>query len=225
MIVARAAFLSLAALALAACGGSDGSAPSASESAAASDILLPDDMIIGAADAPVTIIEYASVTCPHCATFHSRVYPTIKSEYVDTGKVRFVFREFPTAPANLAMAGFVMARCVAERAGEEREGEAYFGVVGALFASQSSWLYGENADPRGEFLKVAGEAGLSEAELETCLSNQETVETIGAIIEDGRTTYDITGTPSFVVDGQLVKNLRTEEDFKKTIEERLAAAS
>lgn len=222
MIAIRSAALLaiFAATTLAACsgGGETGSAPSSSEQAA----LLPADMAVGSPDAPVTIVEYASITCPHCATFHARVYPDIKEKYVDTGKVRFVFREFPTAPANLAMAGFVMARCIAERT-PAREGEAYFGVVGSLFGSQGQWLYGDNPDPKGEFLKIAGEAGLSEADLNACLSNEETVDTISEIIEHGRTAYDITGTPSFVMDGVLRKDLRTAADFEKAIEERLSA--
>ena len=220
MIAIRSAALSalFAATALAACsGGSDsGSAPTTAESAP----LLAADMAIGSPDAPITIVEYASVTCPHCATFHARIFPDIKEKYVDTGKVRFVFREFPTAPANLAMAGFVMARCIADRT-PEREGEAYFGVVGPLFGTQ--WLYGDDRDPKAEFLKIAGEAGMSEADLNTCLSNEETVDTISEVIEHGRTTYDITGTPSFVMDGVLRKDLRTAADFEKAIEERLAA--
>ncbi len=222
MIAIRSAALSalFAATALAACsgGGDSGSAPTTGEQA----ILLEADMAIGSPDAPITIVEYASVTCPHCATFHARIFPDIKEKYVDTGKVRFVFREFPTAPANLAMAGFVMARCIADRT-PEREGEAYFGVVGSLFGTQGQWLYGDNPDPKAEFLKIAGEAGMSEADLNACLSNEETVDTISEVIEHGRTTYDITGTPSFVMDGVLRKDLRTAADFEKAIEERLAA--
>lgn len=222
MIAIRSAAFSalFAATALVACsgGGDGGSAPTTGDQA----VLLEADMVIGSPDAPITIVEYASVTCPHCATFHARIFPDIKEKYVDTGKVRFVFREFPTAPANLAMAGFVMARCIADRT-PEREGEAYFGVVGSLFGTQGQWLYGDNPNPKSEFLKIAGEAGLSEADLNTCLSNEETVDTISEVIEHGRTTYDITGTPSFVMDGVLRKDLRTAADFEKAIEERLAA--
>lgn len=228
MIERRSFRLTLSVLAVcvaaASCSGGDDSGGSGETIATRNnqELLTAADMMIGAPDAPVTIIEYASVTCPGCAAFHTRIFPIIKEKYIDTGKVRFVFREFPTPPANLSMAGFVMARCIADRS-PEKAGEAYFGVVGTLFHSQGQWLYGDNPSPKDEFLKIAGEAGMTEVDLNACLSDEENVDTISEIIETGRTKYEITGTPSFVIDGVKRQDVRALNDFEKVIEERLAA--
>jgi protein-disulfide isomerase len=88
------------------------------------------DKVLGSATAPVTIVEYASVTCPHCASFHSQTYPKLKEKYIDTGKVRLVFREFPTGPVNASIAGFMLARC---------SGDKYFPMIDAMFEQQQVW--------------------------------------------------------------------------------------
>ena len=118
------------------------------------------DMSVGAGeDAKVTVVEYASVTCGHCAVWNEEVWPEIKTKYVDNNKIRFVFREFPTPPQDIAVAGFLIARC----AGEER----YFDVVHTLLASQAEM----QADPRATLFRVGNGAGLSNSQIEQCLTD------------------------------------------------------
>ncbi|MBE0688789.1 MAG: DsbA family protein, partial [Anaerolineae bacterium] len=128
---------------------------------------LPDK-VFGPDDAPVTIIEYASLTCPHCRTFHVNVWPGLKEKYVDTGKVRFIMREFPFDPR--AEAGFMLARCSDER---------YFAMVDVLFQQQRSWAGAENA--REALLQIARLAGFSQESFEACLTDQKLLEDVRAV--------------------------------------------
>ncbi len=173
------------------------------------------DMVIGSPDAKVTVIEYASLTCPHCATFHETIFPALKEKYVDTGRVKFIFREFPTPPAEFSYIGSVLARCAAEKNGSD----AYFAVIGALFRTQRTWIFGDN--PKAELLKVAGQVGMDEATFDACLKRQDLIDAINKRVEEGAEKYSITGTPSFVIDGEKV-TAHTEEDFEKILDEKLA---
>ena len=208
------------ALAMAACSGasSDEPAATASDDTGVEKIANKTgalaDMTLGADDAPITVIEYASLTCPHCATFHETIFPEIKRDYVDTGKVRFVFREFPTAPANLAVAGSMVARCAADKGGAD----AYFLVLGALFKTQRTWLRSD--DPRGELMKVATQAGMDEAAFDSCIQRQELLDLINDTITEGRDKYQIASTPSFVINGD-VRHPNSAEDFAKILDEVL----
>ncbi|MEM9014662.1 MAG: DsbA family protein [Pseudomonadota bacterium] len=177
------------------------------------------DMAVGPDDAPVTVIEYASITCPHCATFHEDVYPTIKKDYVDTGKVRFVFREFPTAPANLAVAGSMLARCTADKGDQTN----YFVLLDALFKTQMTWMRSDS--PRDELLKIAGQAGMDETAFDACLNRSELVDLINENVQDARSRYDIASTPSFVING-VVRRPSTSrpEEFAKILDEALEEA-
>ena len=152
------------------------------------------DMAKGAAEgAKVTVIEYASVTCGACAAWQSQVWPEFKTKYVDTNQVRFVFREFPTPPQPVAVAGFLMARC----AGPEN----YFPVVEELLASQAE-MFGP-AGPRPVLLRVANGVGLSEEQFQACVTDEAAIaamdERIKAAVDTG-----ISGTPTFIVNGQTV---------------------
>ena len=152
------------------------------------------DMSLGApVGARVTVIEYASVTCSHCARWHADVWPEFKARYVDTGKVRYVFREFPTAPVDVATAGFMLARC----AGSDR----YFEVIEALMSRQNEML--SAALPRTVLLDVAAGAGLSEAQFQTCLSDTAAVARIDARVRAGLAA-GVDGTPSFFLNGKPV---------------------
>ena len=222
----RTAVISSAALiGLSACGGADSNAD-ASETAASAPaekvsnaaIGALADMAIGNPDATVTVIEYASLTCPHCATFHEDVYPEIKERYVDTGKVRFIFREFPTAPANLSVAGSMVARCAADKGGQD----AYFLVLGSLFKTQKTWVLSDN--PRDELLKVALQAGLSEEDFDACITRQELLDLINENVTEGREKYEINSTPSFVINGTR-RNFSKTEDFAKALDEALEKAA
>lgn len=157
------------------------------------------DMTIGDANAPVTFIEYASLTCPHCARFHEEVLPLLKADYVDTGKVQFVYREvyFNQRPALWAA---MVARC----GGEMR----YFAIVDMLFKKQREWLASSNpVDIVNGLRKVGKSAGLSDAELDTCLQDAALAEAMVANYQKNMEEYEITGTPSMVIDGTLYSNM------------------
>lgn len=210
-------------LLLAACGGASSSDKASAPETKPGDQLTVEskkgsDMVMGSVDAPVTVVEYASVTCPHCAAFHETVFPEIKEKYIDTGKVKFIFREFPTPPAEFSYIGSVLARCAAEKNGSD----AYFAVVGTLFRTQRTWIFGDN--PKAELLKVAGQVGMDEAAFDACLKRQDLIDQINARVEEGSEKYSITGTPSFIVNGEKA-TARTTEDFEKLLDEKLAKAA
>ncbi|GGY42129.1 DsbA family protein [Parvularcula lutaonensis] len=217
----RLALIAAGSAVLAACGGGDDAASDAAEETAApaaetsaeapaetaaaqpQTIAAPEgsmaaeEMVIGDPDAPLTVIEYASVTCPGCAAFHERVFPTIKEEFVDTGKVKFVYREFPTPPERLAFAGFILARCAATNAGPE----AYYGMVDALYKRQQSWVRGPNT---GEELRnIAAQAGLAGEQFDQCFQREDIRDAIIENVEMGREA-GLRGTPSFIIDGKQV---------------------
>lgn len=219
---ALAAFL---AFTLAACGGansSDADGETANDTPAA-DVDVDagtgalSDMSLGADDAPVTVIEYASTTCPHCATFHATVFPAIKEKYVDTGKVRFIFREFPTAPANLSIAGSMLARCAADKGGTD----AYFLVLETLFQTQRTWI--GSATPRAELLKIAAQANMNEADFDACVKRQELLDYLNENIKEGSEKYNVSSTPSFVVNGQT-RHFSSVDDFSKALDAAIEEA-
>jgi len=207
-------------LLLAACGGANSESAATAEPGEAVEKTgegAMSDMAVGSVDAPVTVIEYASVTCPHCATFHQEVYPEIKEKYINTGKVRFIFREFPTSPANLSVAGSMLARCAADKGGND----AYFVVLNALFATQRTWIFGES--PRDELLKIASQAGMGADEFDACVKRQELLDYLNENIKEGSEKYGISSTPSFVLNGQ-VRHFTSVEDFSEALDEALEKA-
>ena len=194
-------FAVAAALMLAACGGGSGKAPA------------EGDMALGAAEgAKVTVIEYASVTCGACAQWHSEVWPAFKAKYVDTNQVRFVFREFPTPPAEISVAGFLVARC----AGADQ----YFDVVGKIMDAQPE-LFGGGTPPRDVLVRIAGEAGLNEQQFTQCVTNPEAVAAAEARTQAARAA-GVTGTPTFLVNGRLVQD-RSLSGLSEAIDPLLAA--
>jgi protein-disulfide isomerase len=169
------------------------------------------DKIIGAENAPVTIVEYASVTCPHCATFHRETYPTLKSKYIDAGKVRVIFREFPTQPAPIAIAGFMLARC---------SGDKYFPMLDAIFEQQQSWAQ----DPYNGFLRIARQAGLSQERFEACLSDQKLAENIEEVAVRGNKEFKVESTPTFFINGKRFVGVLSVADLEKILEPLLKAS-
>ncbi len=158
-----------------------------------------DEMVLGNADAPVTLIEYASSTCSHCAAFHAEVFEELKTNYIDTGRVRYVFREYPTAPAPIAVAGFQLARCGGATS------EQYFTRVGELFRQQSAiFATGTMEGVRGKFIEIGAAAGLSEEQVMQCITDEAGAERIRRVVEEGNREFSITGTPTFVINGQKV---------------------
>ncbi len=171
------------------------------------------EMALGAADAPVTMIEYASFTCPHCANFHKNVFGRLKEDYIDTGKVRLVYREVYFDRPGL-WAGMV-ARC----AGEER----YFGVVSLLYEKQRDWIGDGTPAKIAQNLRQIGKtAGLSDEELDACLSDADKARAMLDVYEANMKEYDVQGTPSFVINGELHSNMAYEE-MKTLIEAELPA--
>ncbi|HBV13027.1 MAG TPA: thioredoxin [Brevundimonas sp.] len=154
------------------------------------------DMAIGAAEgAKVTVVEYASTTCAACAAWNEQVWPDFKAKYVDTQKVRFVFREFPTPPQDVAVAGFLIARC----AGEDK----YFEVIDHLMRSQAEMHGG--AAPRDVLLRTAQAAGLNEAQFKTCTSDKAAIAALEQRIRQA-SAAGVTGTPTLMVNGQIVND-------------------
>ena len=152
------------------------------------------DMALGAgADAKVTVVEYASITCGHCAVWNDEVWPEFKTKYVDTKKVRYVFREFPTPPQDIAVAGFLIARC----AGEDK----YFDVMHDIMASQKEWLAG--VQPRTTLFRAGQAAGLSEQQINDCIRDKAAIEAMEKRIQAG-ISAGVTGTPYFTVNGVKV---------------------
>ncbi|MGV6800986.1 MAG: thioredoxin domain-containing protein [bacterium] len=172
------------------------------------------EMFQGDADAPAVIIEYASTTCPHCASFHKTIIPKIKERYIDTGRAKFVFREFPTPPAQLAYITFAVARCSADANGKE----AYFSFLDTYFNNQDSWLYG-GGNPLQEIAKLSAQGGFGEEQIKTCVQREEIIKAINKNISTGIEEYDITGTPSFVVNGKKLEKYTSEEEFLEMLEE------
>ena len=160
------------------------------------------DMAIGDEKAPCTIIEYASMTCPHCAAFHATTYPELKKRYIDTGKVRFIFREFPLD--QLALAAFLLARC----AGPDK----YFPMIDTLFHMQKEWVVQK---PLPALLAIAKQAGMSEQQFNECLQDKKLIEGL----EDVRQRaikLGVQSTPSFFINGKPAR-VFTIEEFEKAI--------
>ncbi len=151
------------------------------------------EMALGALDAPVTIIEYASMTCPHCARFHLEELPQIKETYIDTGKVRFVYWEFPLG--RLALTAAKIARC----GGEER----FFGFISLFFSKQVEWA-GSN-DPVDALRKLANVGGLGSVEFDACLANTSLEDGILTSALAASKAHGIDSTPSFVINGELLE--------------------
>ncbi|MDZ7628091.1 MAG: DsbA family protein [Parvularculaceae bacterium] len=194
----------------------DPAKPAAATPQAGVSEVLKTDMVLGKADAPVTLVEYASVTCPACAAFNTQIIPEVKTKYIDTGKVKLVYREFPTSPANYSIIGSVLARCAAEKSGSE----AYFLITDALFRNQQTWV---TKEARAELIKIISQAGMDEAALDACVARKELVEIINSNATAASDKYKVTGTPTFFLNGEKM-TFRTKEDFDKLIADAVAKA-
>jgi protein-disulfide isomerase len=174
-----------------------------------------DDMVMGSPHAPVTMIEYGSASCPHCAHFNNDVFPAIKARYVDSGKVRYVFREFLTPPLEFAAAGFLLARC----AGRAR----YFNVLDAIFHAQAE-IYA-TGDPHGHLLKIAQANGLDEKALDACLSDQNTLSALNTRVDRYVSRDGVNSTPTFLINGTRLGGEQTVESLSAAIDAALPAAN
>ena len=163
------------------------------------------EMSLGDEHAPVTIIEYASMTCPHCAHFSMTTFPELKKRYIETGKVRFIFREFPLD--QLAAAGFMLARCASP--------DKYFPLIETLFASQRDWVVQHPLDP---LLVIAKQAGFTKETFEACLTNQKILDGIEQVRDQGAKQFGVDSTPTFFVNGKRVAGDVSIEEMSKQID-------
>ncbi|MGB3812313.1 MAG: DsbA family protein [Shinella sp.] len=158
---------------------------------------LPD-MTLGEANAPVTIVEYMSTTCPHCATFHNNTFDAIKTKYVDSGKVRFILREFPFDPR--AAAAFMLARCKPANPAELSDASQYFPMISMLMKQQETWAAAQ--DGREALLQMSKLAGFTQESFQACLTNQKLLDDVNAVRERGAKEFGVNSTPSFLINGK-----------------------
>jgi protein-disulfide isomerase len=161
------------------------------------------EMVLGPDTAKVTVIEYASATCPHCAAFHNETFEALKKEYIDTGKIRFVFREFPHQDA--ALAAFMVARCAPK--------EKYFPLIDVFFATQPEWTQ----NPQEGLYKIAQQAGFTKESFDACLKNETVAKEILAVRSKAE-GFGVTGIPTFFVNGERYEGDTTIEAFRAKID-------
>jgi protein-disulfide isomerase len=161
---------------------------------------------IGDADAPVTIIEYSSLTCPHCATFHNEVLPDLKEQYIETGKVRMIFRDFPLNEP--AVDAAVLAHC----AGPDR----YVGFLDVLFQTQASWA--SSPDPRQALKQLGKLGGLDEGQMDACFNDESMVDGVLQSRLEGQNEHKVQSTPTFVINGETHAGNRSIDEFAEIID-------
>ena len=182
--------------------------PAAAQSAAAADLLVPPplgDRVLGKDDAPVTIIEYASMTCPHCAHFAETTYPELKKLYIDTGKVRFIFREFPLDP--LAAGASMLARCA--------DKDKFYPLIETLFQQQTKWAVEK---PIPQLMAIAKQAGMSEQTFNACLSDQKMLDAMQAEQKRATDKFGVNSTPTLFINGKKQVGGVSIEDLAKVID-------
>ena len=175
--------------------------PEQPDNAAAASSAI-EDMVLGDANAPITMIEYASYTCPHCGSFHQNTYPQLKADFIDTGKVKFIFREVYFDRFGLWAS--MVARC----GGQER----FFGITDLMFKTQADWTRaGEPVAIADELRKIGRIAGLNDEELNSCLQNEENAKTLVEWYQANAARDEISSTPSFLINGTKYGNMSYSE--------------
>ena len=172
----------------------------------AKPVSLPD-MALGPANAPITITEFASMTCPHCAAFNAEVFPKIKSTYIDTGKIRYVFREFPLDIK--AAAGSMLSRCIAKD-----DPAKYFAVTDLLFKQQADWVVKNTTETLS---RIGKQAGLTQQAVDDCLKDQALLDKIVADQKFANEVLKVNSTPTFFLNGEMIKGETSFEEFDKRI--------
>jgi protein-disulfide isomerase len=188
--------------------GIEGLQPAAAQSAGAAELMVPPplgDRVLGKEDAPVTVVEYASMTCPHCAHFHETTYPELKKRYIDTGKVRFIFREFPLDP--LAAGASMLARCA--------DKEKFYPLIETLFQQQTKWAVEK---PIPQLMAIAKQAGMSEQTFNACLSDQKMLDAMQAEQKRATEKFGVNSTPTLFVNGKKHVGGVSIEDMAKAID-------
>ncbi len=162
------------------------------------------EMAMGPENAKVTVVEYASASCPHCANFYKTTFPDLKKEYIDTGKIRFIFREFPHNQP--ALAAFMLARCAPK--------DKYFPLIDMFFTQQDSWLEA----PLEGLQKIAQLAGFTKESFDACLKNKDVANGIIAVRDKAEKEFGVDSIPTFFVNGELLKGETSIDEFRKTID-------
>lgn len=181
----------------------------AAETVPVADLMAPQalpDVWIGKADAPVTIIEYASMTCPHCAAFAAETFPALKTKYIDTGKARYSLREFPLDP--LATAGFMLGRC----AGEDKRNA----MLELLFAQQKNWAYADK--PFAGLMNVIKQTGMTQDQFETCLKDKNLYDQVNEVRDNASKKFAVNATPTFFINGQKTSGEMSIDEMSKIID-------
>lgn len=166
-----------------------------------------DDMVMGNPKAKITVVEYASASCSHCAAFAIDVFPAFKAKYIDTGQVKYVFREVLTEPVQLAAAGFILARCTGK--------QNYFKTLDGVFHAQQEVFETQNL--RTPLMKVAKSAGLSEAQFMACLTDKAALDSLNARVERIAKAGDFDSTPTFFINGQKLVGEHSLADLDAAI--------
>jgi protein-disulfide isomerase len=188
--------------------------PALAQNVPVTDLAVPGplgDVALGPANAKVTIVEYASLTCSHCAHFHKEIYPELKKRYIDTGKVRFLLREFPLDP--LATAGFMLARC---------DGESkYYPITDMLFDQQQNWAFTDK--PLDALRQLMKQAGFSQEKFDACLRDQKLYDAVNAVKNKGADQFKVDATPTFFINGQRHSGSMSIDELEKIIKPLLDA--
>jgi protein-disulfide isomerase len=188
---------------------SGGEAPAATPaSQEGSDLMVAGplgEMGLGDPKAPNVIIEYASMTCPHCQAWHAQVYKDFKAKYIDTGKVYFIFREYPLDP--LATAAIMIARCAPP--------ERYFPLVDLMFENQKQWAF--VSDPSTALQNLVKQAGVTPEAFKACLTNQQILDGVNWVKNRATNEFDVNSTPTFFINGQMHKGEQTLEAFDSVL--------
>lgn len=170
---------------------------------------LPE-LAVGPADAKVVVVEYASMTCGHCAAFHNKVFPELKKKYIETGKVRFIMREFPLD--NLAAAASMLARCAG--------GEKTFALIETLFATQPEWAFKEG-NPVPRLFEIAKQAGFTQESFDKCLTDQKLLDAVTATRTRASEKFGVSATPTFFINGKRLQGAPVLAEFEKMIDPML----
>lgn len=194
----------------------------AKEIIAVAELIKPGpvtEYALGDEKAPIVVVEYASLTCPHCATFHTKTFDFMKKVYIDTGKVRFVFRDFPFD--GVALAATMLARCGGAAETDAIKGrDTYFAMINTLFYRQATWAFG--SDPEAELIKIAKEYGFTQESFDACLQNQTMYEGVLEVRKRAFETFKVDSTPTIFVNGEPFRGALTPEQMDTVLKRVLA---